>query len=278
VPEIYLHLDGQQAGPYQPAQVRQLLAEGKISDETFAWHKDLTEWSTVAQALAQFPAGPPPYVPPPAVPRAPAAAPAKSELDGCAVSAIIAGVCIFLGLLVLGILAGVAVGPIHAAMEKAQETASMQQTRAIALAMFEYANDHGGKYPDGNTSTQVFQKLLDGKYVSDPALFYISMPGKIRATSNTLTSDNVCFDVTAGVTADSADTVPLVFVTGYTINYRTWAAALKEPGATPPFPGVAVAYKSNSARFLKADPDGTVPNFIVPNLDPAMSTYRQLKP
>ena len=37
------------------------------------------------------------------------------------------------------------------------------------------------------------------------------MPMRYKATSNTLTAANVCFDVTSGVASDSPDDVPLVF-------------------------------------------------------------------
>jgi hypothetical protein len=62
-------------------------------------------------------------------------------------------------------------------ISKNRTAAAMQTSRTIALAMFQYANDHDGKYPDGNSSTEVFQKLIDGNYVDDPALFYVLFEG-----------------------------------------------------------------------------------------------------
>jgi len=273
MPDIYLHVEGQQTGPYQPAQLRQLVAEGKISAETPAWYDGLAAWSTVSAILAAFPAaGSPPSYPPPPPPQAPA----KKGMNGCLLAAIIVG-AVFGGIFVLSCLAGIALGPITNGIKKAKESMSMQQARAIELAMFCYANDNNGAYPDGKTSTEVFQKLIDGKYISDPGIFYVAMPGKTKATSNTLTADNVCYDVTSGVTADSPDDLPVVFSTGYDVTYAAGASATQDRALTP-FPGIGVAYKSNSARFIQAGPDRAVPGFIPANFDPGNKTYQQLRP
>jgi hypothetical protein len=278
MPEIYLYLNGQQTGPYQPAQLRQLLAEGKITAEIPAWHKDLTDWSTVAQVLAQFPApasGPPPYVPPSAPP---APSPQKKGMSGCTIAAIIVGAIL---VLLLPCCAGIALGSITNGIKKAKENTALQQSRALGLAMFAYASDHNGTYPDGKTSTEVFQKLLDQKYISDPGLFYIfGAPGKMKATTSTLTTANVCFDVTSGVTADSSNDLPVVFSTGYTVTYIAGASATKDSGSVSPFPGMAVAFKSNRAQFFNADAelDGNVPAIVPTTFDPGTKTYQQLRP
>ena len=277
MPDIYLYLEGQQTGPYPPDQVRQLLAEGKASPETLAWYQGLNEWSTLSKVLAAFPAegAPPVFVPP--APPPPPSAPAKKGMHGCLLAAIILGVIGFVSIPVIACLAGVALGPITKGIEKAKENMAMQQARQIGLAMFAYANDHNGAYPDGATSTEVFQKLIDEKYVSDPGVFYFSMPGKTKTTSDKLTADNVCYDVTSGVASDSPDDVPLVFSTGYIVTYSAGASATRDPGSQTPFPLFAV-YKGNGARFIEAGPDGTIPNFIPVNFDPGAKTYQQLRP
>lgn len=272
MPDIYLHLDGQQAGPYQLAQVCQLLSEGKATPDTLAWHQGLTEWSPLGKVLASFPTEPPPFSPAPAMPRPQA----QKGMSGCLWAAIIVGI---IGVLLIPCCAGVALGPITNGIKKAKESSAMQASRAIELAMFAYATDHNGVYPDGQTSTEVFQKLIDEKYVADSALFYIGgMQGKTKATSTKLTADNVCFDVTSGVAADSPQDVPVVFSTGYTVTYAANSKATPDPGSQTPFPGIAVAYKDSSARFLAALSDGTVPHAIAPTFDPGTKTYRQLKP
>ena len=282
MPDIYLHLNGQQAGPYQPAQLRQLLAEGKVSNDALAWHKDLAAWSTVAQVLAQFPEPGMPVPPTPALPPMPPPPPPKKGLSGCMIAAIVVGA---IGIFVLPCCAGIALGPITNGIHKAKENMAMLTSRQIGLAMFAYATDHNGAYPDGKTSTEVFQKLLDEKYVSDPAIFYLAMSGKTKATSSKLTAENVCFDVTSGVTSDSSADLPVVFCTGYTVTYAPGSSATRDSSASTPFPGpnrgfrgLAVTYKGNNARFLNAAADGTVADFIPESFDPAGKTYRQLKP
>jgi hypothetical protein len=281
--DIYLQQEGAQTGPYQPAQVRQFLAEGRISGETLAWHEGLAEWTTVAAVLAAFPASVPP--PPPApMPSFPPVVPVKKKTNGCLIAAIIAGAAL-VGLFVLSCVAGVALGPITAGIKMAQENASMQVSRTLGLAMYQYAQDNHGAYPDGATSTEVFQKLMDGNYISDGGIFYLAMPGKTKWTSGKLTANNVCFDVTSGVIADSSDSVPVVFCTGYTVTYAPGADAVRDAPVATPFPGpgekfigLAVTYKDNSAHFLHGDADGTVHNFIPAAFDSGGKTYRQLKP
>jgi hypothetical protein len=274
--DIYLHIDGAQTGPYPPAQVRQLLAQGKISNETLAWHEGLSEWKPVATVLAAFPAAETPapaaFGPPPT---------SKKGLSGCSMAAIIVG-SLFVLLFILPCLAGVFLGPINNGIKKAKESASMQTSRAIALAMFQYATDHQGAYPDGKTSTEVFQKLIDGKYISDPGMLYLAMPGKTRATSPTLTAANVSYDVTSGVAADSPDSLPIVFCTGYTVSYTAGASAVPDSATSSPFPGVgggmAVGCKNNNARFINDSTDGTVPGFIAADFNAGTKTFRQLRP
>ena len=271
--DIFLHLNGEQVGPYQPAQLRQMLSEGKITSETPAWHQGLNAWSTAWVVLASFPVeGSVPGMPPPPPP-----APAKKGMSGLVI-ALIVGAGLFIGLFVLSCLAGIALGPITNGIKKAKENMSMQQARSIDLLMFMYAADHQGSYPDGGTSTEVFQKLIDEKYAADPAIFYFAMEGKTRPTSNHLTAENVCFDVTSGIKSDSSDFVPVVFSTGYTVTYIPGVSPVRDPDVKLPFPGMAVAYKNNSARFITALPDGTFLHLIPPEFNSGDKTYKQLKP
>ena len=153
----------------------------------------------------------------------------------------------------------------------------MQTSRAIGLDMFQYAVDHNGNYPrDGKTSTEVFQKLIDENYVSDPGDLYLHMPGKTKATSKHLTAENVCFDVTSGVTNSSPDSLPLVFSTGYTMTY--------EPGARlkldltldeMPFHGIAITYKSHLAKFIEPKFGKQMPEVVPDDFHPD-KTYTQL--
>jgi hypothetical protein len=273
--DIFLHLNGEQKGPFPPDKVRAMLGAGEITPDTLAWHEGLREWSKVSVIL-----GPPgvPGLPQPPMPPLPA----KKGLSGWLIALIVIG-----GVLVLSIpcCCGIAIGPITSGIKMAKENAAVQKARVIGLAMFSYANDHDGNYPDGKTSTEVFQKLLDGKYVTDPTIFYLDMPGKTKPSSSTLTADNVSFDVTSGVSSTTPDSIPVVFCTGYTVSYAPGATATRDSPTATPFPGpgkkfsgVAVYFKSNNARFLYADPDGSIPSFIPPEFDAGGKTYVQLRP
>ena len=149
----------------------------------------------------------------------------------------------------------------------------MQQAHAIGVALFSYATDHDQSYPQGKSSTEIFQRLIDGGYVTDPNVFFMPMPGKVAPSGLKLKPENVCFDVTAGVDGNSPDGLPVVFTTGYKINYATDGSAV--PLVKPPPPGIAVAYKeADSSKYLRATgPDGSVANVA-----PAGRAFQQLTP
>jgi len=178
------------------------------------------------------------------------------------------------------------------------QSALMQTSRTIGLCLNQYAADNDGHYPEVKSSTEIFQKLLDGKYVTDPRIFYFSylkIPGKAPPQSNQLKPENVCWDVTCCVDSTAPDVPPLVFVTGYKINYKAGASAVPLK-ATPsnmspswsdwwhgiqnktPFVFFAVTYKNDSAQALKVSPDGSIPNFIPADFEPKGKVYRQLTP
>lgn len=163
--------------------------------------------------------------------------------------------------------------------------------------MFQYANDHDGKYPDGNSSTEIFQKLIADGYISDLDIFYIPLAGKTKPVpGQKLKPENICWDVTSGLDFNSPDELPVVFLTGYRVNYVPGGSAIPLVKPYPRFGwvdsnqtwfdwllgrqtihydssgGIAVTYKSNSAKFMKlnttANTDGSVPDFIPPDFKP----------
>jgi len=210
-------------------------------------------------------------------------------------------------LVVLFFIFGVALGPIGPGNKYARQSAWLQNAHTIGLCMFAYAQDHDQLYPDGNSSTEVFQKLLDGGYVTDPTLFYLAMPGKTKPVpGQKLKPENVSWDVTGGADLSSPDELPLVFMTGYKISYAPGSAAVPLVKPYPPFGleepyqkwfdwllrrptirwsesgGIAVHYKNNSSMYKKLETapngDGTIPDFIPPDFKPDGKTYRQLTP
>jgi hypothetical protein len=157
-----------------------------------------------------------------------------------------------------------------------------QTVRTIGVAMYAYAMDHNGAYPTGKSSTEVFQKLVDEGYVTEPAMFCcdeLKMPGKSKATSGKLKPENVCWDVTIPLDAAPSDDVPVVFSSGYRINYVPGGDATPILSAPKPrYDGVSVCYHSNSASWQEGQPDGIVPNFISPDFKPDGKKYVQLTP
>ena len=197
------------------------------------------------------------------------------------------------------ILFGLALGPMPSGNGHPHENSSMQSAHALGLALWSFANDNNGNYPDGKSSTEVCQQLMDGGYVTDPTIFYLPMPGKVKATDPKakLKPENVAWDVTAGVTTSSPGALPLLFATGYRVIYKPGAAAFARTdypgpdwfgsstgGTIPPYaerPGIAVFRVDNSARFSLEAPSGTsgsIPNFVPPDFPPDGKTYRQLTP
>jgi hypothetical protein len=191
------------------------------------------------------------------------------------------------------VLLGVALGPITCGIKSAQQSVAVQTAHLLTTALYSYANDHNGKYPDGKTSTEVFQQLLDQGYVTDPTIFYfdfLHLPGKVRPENNRLKPENVTWDVTAGVDASSPGDLPVVFLTGYRVDYqaggsanlmqappkRTWGDWSNDTPKWEPF--MAYGCTSGSAHKTLANADGTIPNFIPADFDPKGKTYRQLTP
>ena len=181
----------------------------------------------------------------------------------------------------------------------------MQMAHALGLALYCYANDNNGHYPDGKSSTEIFQKLIDGGYVTDAGYFFIELPGKIKPVSGQrLRSENVCWDFTGGVTTSDSGSLPLVFPTGYRVNYSPSGSAV--PSVKPAhryylwprswsrwwegYPeqrtliedGIPVFYKDNHAQFAILKTSGgfadAIPNFVPADFVANGKVYRQLTP
>jgi hypothetical protein len=160
---------------------------------------------------------------------------------------------------------------------------------AHALASYEEAHGH---LPEGKTSTEVFQNLLDdGGFGCGPEYFYVERPGKVPPTSDRLRPESVCFDVTFCSAPANSDKVPLVFLTGYRVVYQARASAMPinpmpERSWSEWFfcsrsiasPYMVFSYGNGGQRPITASSDGTIPNFIPADFDAKGKTYRQLTP
>jgi hypothetical protein len=138
-------------------------------------------------------------------------------------------------------------------VREAMENTGVQQAHAIGVALYMYARDHDGKSPEGKSSTEVFQKLIDGGYVTDSSIFYLPMSGKTRATGKVLKPENVCWDVTAGTHPDDPSNVILVFSTGTRMDYAP-GVKVRVPKDSPfSSLGLAVYFTNESAEFLSTE-------------------------
>ncbi len=195
---------------------------------------------------------------------------------------------------IIAILAGVALGPITNGIKKAQESAAMQTCRTIALAEFQYSND-SGSYPDGATADKLCLALINGNYISDPHVFYISAD-KLGALPPTtvaaFTVINVSYDFmgvtgATGVGSTAPDQLPVVWTEGEAAT-KTVPAANTGNYFAPANgifakDGVAVAYHSNNAFFRAPAPTTATSKpapgeitFIDQTFDPAGIKYNVL--
>ncbi len=163
--------------------------------------------------------------------------------------------------------------------------------KEIAVALFVYARNHGGKYPEGSSSTEVFQKLLDEGFIESPTIFYVAMPGKVRAdpSQKVLKPENVSFDMTYPPDFHLTVHVPLIFLTGYRVKYDPGAAATPEIKPHPEYgrpswffhsdlSGITVAYNDTKSAYLPWADDFTIPNFVPSDFKSDGTDFHQLTP
>jgi type II secretory pathway pseudopilin PulG len=210
--------------------------------------------------------------------------------------------------IVLVIVSGIALGPMTGSISKAKALSEMVTTRALAMALSEYASAHNGQYPIGNSSTEVFQKLMDEGYVTDPSIFVGAYPrhNKVPLTysNQKLKPENVGFDVTVPIDTSSWNRLPVVFLTGYRISYQPGASAVPlSDDVKNRIPCMSVGYNDGTAAYFSigdlrlpsrgysnsnnmvgndwgpgALSDGTIPNFVPNDFDSKGKVYRQLTP
>jgi hypothetical protein len=207
--------NGAQIGPFDDAQVRQMLADGRIKGDDLAWRDGLAEWAPIATLLAAAQAAPPPPQPsaPPAVYGAGGARPHSSPM-GTMTKMLIGlgalGFIIIVGLIGFGV----------------------TQVLKISSSAQDYVNDYVAHIaPDW--SSDVLLKRVTPKYSDkfDPKMMQamfkkLSALGKLKhadpstATANVRSSsvgDNVVANVVDHATFDGGEatfTIYLVQVDG----------------------------------------------------------------
>src|SRR4051794_39675077 len=80
-------------------------------------------------------------------------------------------------MVIIAVLAGMAYPAMNGAIVKARQIADVNNAKQIGTLMFTYASDNDGSYPVAATSTLVFQKLIDEKYVAAGDLFFTKSLG-----------------------------------------------------------------------------------------------------
>ena len=159
-----------------------------------------------------------------------------------------------------------------------KQSLGVQAAHAIGLALYSFAGDHGGQYPEGKSSTEVFQKLMDGGYITDPSIFYLRMPGKTRATDKTLKPENVCWDVTSGTRQDDPSDVVLLFSTGTQMDYALGAKVRVLDSSPYGSDGLVAFYTNNSVAFISAENGEVVVHREGYGYSPKGQHYVQLTP
>jgi hypothetical protein len=212
----------------------------------------------------------------------------------------------FLILIVISVIVSPEPGS-HVPPGYSKSSAAMQQARAIYLLITAYADAHNGVYPTGNSSTEIFQKLVDenhmkptgkslqevvhtvieGGSVTDPGIFCLAMSGKTPATSTQLRPENVCFDVTLPLGRSAPDETPAVFVTGYKVSYVPGGMAIPFSTSRDRY-WTSVCYNGGMAYALmkghdlpdwpSIQPDGAVINFVPTKFNSNGKKFEQLTP
>jgi len=163
----------------------------------------------------------------------------------------------------------------------AMQGVECQRAHTIYVLLFQYSIDHNNRFPNGKSSTEVFQKLIDEKYATDPTIFYFPMPGKTASTSNILKPENVCWDVTA-CNVEMPEETPLLFETGYKISYVPGGSAVPISGISHADTiGFVVVYNNGGTHFSRGVGEKSAENdtsLISSTFNPSGKKFQQLTP
>ncbi len=163
---------------------------------------------------------------------------------------------------ILFVFLGFAVPNLNPGMHSPEQY-SAANAHNLAVALFQYSTDNNGVYPNGASSTEVFQKLYDGNYLVDPANLLLSKLDRSYVSAAPpvhLPAHYPCWDtVTAGNrpldSTDSTNT-PLVISTGlgpYAFQSGTNAVVIAHPdNCAWGNDGVTISYLDTSSRFVRA--------------------------
>jgi hypothetical protein len=114
------------------------------------------------------------------------------------------------------------------------------------MQLVKYAQKHEGHFPEGNTSTEVFQRLIEEKY-AQTRVFWLE-GRKMPPSPDRLSPENVGFDFTKGADLKSPGWVPRVIPTGFKIDYSK-NEATQLPSNTIPHVDIPIAFKISDEDF-----------------------------
>ena len=169
---------------------------------------------------------------------------------------------------IIAILAGVALGPITRGIKQAQESGTVQVAHQIGVLEFAYSNDYNQVYPTATSGMLLANLLLANGYATTPSVFYVaSTPGSQKYTGTTTPPaftadaqeswDFMTAGTLGGLTSSASDGTPLCQLTGastLTVGAAQGPIALPLNTTETAFgaDGIAVYYKGNNAKWLKA--------------------------
>ena len=124
---------------------------------------------------------------------------------------------LIVGLVVVGV--GLTIPVFNGVAPRARVTQATNNCRQIIISLKSYASDHGGKYPEGATSNDVFRELIKAGLLEDERVF--SSPENPYAGDNNLgappdyaqavLAGENHWAMTKDLTDSSPDDTPLVF-------------------------------------------------------------------
>lgn len=95
---------------------------------------------------------------------------------------------------IIGILATLAPSAIKGALTSAERARSLSKARNIGMALKQYANDHDGSFPKGDSASDAFTKLLPPEpgssgYIADKKQFFVKGSAYTRNAQGADTGD-----------------------------------------------------------------------------------------
>ncbi|MEM6823217.1 MAG: type II secretion system protein [Verrucomicrobiota bacterium] len=162
-------------------------------------------------------------------------------------------------LAIIAILAGLLIPGVARAMQIANQMRDVNNVKNIALILIADSMENGGNFRTGktredfeldSTTQEVFQGLIDDGLIDDPSVF--AGKGSTRATSFTLSTENIGFQYIAGHTDISPSKLPMLVTKGTGVTHSSLTAQSLPATASPwGKKGLVVAYVAGNANWIR---------------------------